>query len=96
VQVPAPHDPSITLGKAILQANDLDHPTWWMGASIGILIAYIVVVNVVLNLALRMLPGALTCPLNFPLPLSRRPLHAPAAWGKRSVCTLHACVLCSS
>ena len=55
--MPAPHDPSITLGKSILRANDLDYPTWWMGASTAILIAYVVAVNVVLNVALRLLNG---------------------------------------
>jgi hypothetical protein len=49
----------LPLGTAILRVNDLDNPHWWMGAAIGILVAYVVVGNVVLNVALRLLNGPL-------------------------------------
>ncbi|CAL8470297.1 g9839 [Coccomyxa elongata] len=52
---PTPGNPSVLLGTAILQANDLDTRQWWIGAAIGILIGYIIVGNIVLNIALRML-----------------------------------------
>lgn len=56
-QKPTPGNPSVPLGTAVLQANDLSTNTWWIGAAIGILIAYIIVGNVVLNVALRLLNG---------------------------------------
>ncbi len=60
-QKPTPGNPSVPLGTAILQANDLDTRQWWIGAAIGILIGYIIVGNIVLNIALRVLNGALNC-----------------------------------
>ena len=57
-QVPGPGAPGETLGQAILRANDLDNPPWWIGAAIGILVGYVVLANVVLNVALRLLNGA--------------------------------------
>lgn len=45
-----------------------------MGASIGILVAYVVIGNVVLNVALRLLNGELWCtyfmPVAIPIPMS--------------------------
>ena len=57
-QKPMPGNPSVPLGTAILQANDLDSRQWWIGAAIGILIGYIIIGNIVLNIALRVLNGA--------------------------------------
>lgn len=57
-QVPGPGGAGETLGQAILRANDLDNPHWWIGAAVGILIGYAVLGNIVLNIALRMLNGA--------------------------------------
>ncbi|EIE26053.1 ATP-binding cassette transporter [Coccomyxa subellipsoidea C-169] len=54
-QKPTPGNPSVPLGTAILQANDLDTRSWWIGAAIGILIGYVIVGNIVLNIALRVL-----------------------------------------
>ncbi len=56
-QKPTPGNPSVPLGTAILQANDLDTRSWWIGAAIGILIGYVIVGNIVLNIALRVLNG---------------------------------------
>jgi hypothetical protein len=56
-QKPTPGNPSVPLGTAVLQANDLSTNTWWIGAAIGILIAYIIIGNIVLNVALRLLNG---------------------------------------
>ena len=57
-QVPGPGGPGETLGQAILRANDLDNPRWWIGAAVGILVAYVVLGNVLLIVALRLLNGA--------------------------------------
>ena len=56
-QKPTPGNPSVPLGTAVRQANDLTTNTRWIGAAIGILIAYIIVGNVVLNVVLRLLNG---------------------------------------
>lgn len=54
----APSDPSIRAGTAVLRANGLELPKWWMGASVGILLAYIFVINIVVIVSLRLLNGA--------------------------------------
>ena len=56
-QRPAPGQPGLSLGMAILRANGLDHPKWWIGACVGILMGYVVVLNVACSLALRYLNG---------------------------------------
>jgi len=56
-QKPTPGNPSVPLGTAVLEANSLDTQHWWIGAAIGILIGYVVLGNIVVNIALRVLNG---------------------------------------
>lgn len=54
---PAPHDPSVRAGTAVLQANGLNLPTAWMWGSVLILLGYIFVINVVVVVSLKLLNG---------------------------------------
>ena len=54
---PAPSNPSLRAGTAVLQANGLNLPTAWMWGSVLILIAYIFVINVVVVISLELLNG---------------------------------------
>lgn len=58
---PAPSNPSVRAGTAVLQANSLDLSTAWMWASVLILLGYIFVINVVVVISLKLLNGALLC-----------------------------------
>ncbi len=54
---PAPHDPSVRAGTAVLQANGLNLPTAWMWGSVLILLGYIFVINVAVVVSLKLLNG---------------------------------------
>ena len=57
---PAPSNPSVRAGTAVLQANALDLPTLWTWASVLLLVGYIIVINIVVVLGLKLLNGELT------------------------------------
>ena len=46
-------------GTAVLQANALDLPTLWTWASVLLLVGYIIVINIVVVLGLKLLNGEL-------------------------------------
>ncbi|KAK9806328.1 hypothetical protein WJX72_010375 [[Myrmecia] bisecta] len=48
-------DPSVSVGTKVLQLYNLDWPGWWIGASIGILLGYIALFNVLVNIAMKFL-----------------------------------------
>lgn len=54
---PSPSIPSVSAGTAVLQSNGLDLPKLWMGASVAILIGYIIVINIVVVISLKLLNG---------------------------------------
>lgn len=56
---PAPSNPSMRAGTAVLQANGLDLPHLWTWASVLLLIGYIIVINIVVVLGLKLLNGEL-------------------------------------
>ena len=56
---PAPSNPSMRAGTAVLQANALDLPTLWTWASVLLLVGYIIVINIVVVLGLKLLNGEL-------------------------------------
>ena len=56
--IPDPQNPAQTLGIAVLQTYGYDHAHWWRFAPIGILCGYIVLMNGVIAVALRLLSGA--------------------------------------
>jgi len=54
---PAPSDPAVRAGTAVLRANGLDLPKLWMWASVLILLGYIFLINVVVIISLKLLNG---------------------------------------
>ena len=55
--IPDPQNPAQTLGVSVLQTYGYDHAHWWRFAPIGILCAYIILMNAVIAIALRLLSG---------------------------------------
>lgn len=54
---PAPSDPSVRAGTAVLRANGLDLPKLWVWASVLILLGYIFLINVIVIISLKLLNG---------------------------------------
>jgi len=50
-----------SLGKTVLRTYGYDHEYWWRFAPIGCLIFFIVVMNGITAVALRILSGVLVC-----------------------------------
>eukprot|EP00891_Asterochloris_glomerata_P006227 jgi/Astpho2/6227/Aster-03635 len=53
---PSPYDPARSLGTFILDTFDFNHAHWWTGASVGVLVAFILAANVVIVVGLKTLP----------------------------------------
>lgn len=52
-----PPGQTITLGQAVLASNGFPDDPWWPGLGIAVLVAWIVVLNVVVLLAMKYLSG---------------------------------------
>lgn len=78
--------PGESLGRAFMASTGFDNPGWWRAASVGVLVAFIVGLNLVAILAFKYLDGAPGAPCCAPLVLlhlscnPREGLFEPTPW----------------